>query len=41
MFKKAKVYLDLLNAKAQIKKKLELKFDYKAFKFFQAIIAFE
>lgn len=34
MFKKAKAYLDVLNAKAQMLKKLELKSGYKAFKSF-------
>ena len=38
-FKKAKAYLDVLNAKAQIQKELELKSGYKAFKSFQAIVA--
>lgn len=33
-FKKAKAYLDMLNAKAQMEKKLEFKFGYKVFKFF-------
>lgn len=40
-FKKAKVYLDILNAKAKIEKKLKLKSGYKVFKSFQAIVGFE
>lgn len=41
IFKKAKIYLDIPNTKAQIQKKFKLKFDYKAFKSFQGIIAAE
>ena len=33
-FKKAEVYLDILNVKAQMQKELELKSGYEAFKFF-------
>ena len=40
-FKKAKVYLDVLNAKAQMQKKLELKSGYKTFKSFQTTVASE
>ncbi len=35
-FKKAEAYLDVLNAKAEMQKELELKFGYGAFKSFQA-----
>lgn len=38
-FKKAELYLDMLNAKAQMQKELELKSDYKVFKSFQATVA--
>ena len=41
LFKKVKTYFDVLNAKAQMQKKLELKSGYKAFKSFQAIVVFE
>lgn len=40
-FKKAKAYLDVLNAKAQMQKELELKSGYETFKFFQATVASE
>lgn len=40
-FKKAEVYLDVLNAKAQMQKELELESSYKAFKSFQATVASE
>lgn len=40
-FKKGEVYLDLLNAKAQIQKELKPKSGYKAFKFFEATITFK
>lgn len=33
-FKKTEIYLDVLNAKTQLQKKLELKSNYKAFKSF-------
>ena len=38
-FKKAEAYLDVLNAKAEMQKELELKSGYEAFKSFQATIA--
>lgn len=40
-FKKANVYFDVLNSKAQMQKKLELKLGYKAFKSFQAKVTLE
>ena len=40
-FKKAKAYFNMLNAKAQMQKKLELKSGYKVFKSFQAAVALE
>lgn len=38
MFQKMKIYLNILNVKVQMQKKLELKSGYKAFEFFQATI---
>ena len=40
-FKKAEAYFDVLNVKAQMQKKLELKSGYEAFKSFQATVASE
>lgn len=40
-FKKTEAYLNVLNAKAQIQKKLELKSGYKVFKSFQTTVASE
>lgn len=38
LFKKAEIYLNILNAKVQIKKELKLKSEYKAFKSIQATL---
>ncbi len=40
-FKKAEVYLDVLNTKAQMQKELKLKSGYEAFKSFQATVALQ
>lgn len=39
LLNKAKAYVDILNAKIEMQKKLKLKSGYKAFKTFQAIVA--
>lgn len=38
VFKKTLAYLDILNVKAQMQKKLKLKSSFKAFKSFQALV---
>ena len=40
-FKKIEVYIDILNTKVQMQKKLDLKSGYEAFKFFYASVTYK